>query len=75
LINGILDHAKIEAGKFTLDNFDFHLPTLTDDVMEMFRYQARSKSLELTCQVGKEAEEWFHGDANRIRQVLVNLVR
>jgi signal transduction histidine kinase/DNA-binding response OmpR family regulator len=74
LINGILDHAKIEAGKLTLDNFDFHLPTLADDVMEMFRYQARSKRLELSCEVTKDAQEWFHGDANRIRQVMVNLV-
>lgn len=74
LINGILDHAKIEAGKLTLDNFDFNLSALANDVVEMFRYQARSKRLELLKDVTPEASEWFHGDANRIRQILVNLV-
>jgi len=74
LINGILDHAKIEAGKLTLDNFDFNLSQLANDVTEMFRYQARSKRLELIKEVGTGDEEWFHGDANRIRQVLINLV-
>ena len=74
LINGILDHAKIEAGKLTLDNFDFHLPTLANDVTEMFRYQARSKRIELSHEISPDANEWFHGDANRIRQILINLI-
>lgn len=74
LINGILDHAKIEAGKLTLDNFDFNLPTLVGDVAEMFTYMARSKSLELVQEISPEAAEWFNGDGHRIRQILTNLV-
>ena len=40
----------------------------------MFRYQARSKRIELDYKLGPEATEWFHGDANRIRQILINLI-
>jgi signal transduction histidine kinase/CheY-like chemotaxis protein/CHASE3 domain sensor protein len=74
LINGILDHSKIEAGKFVLQFFDFDLQSVVSQVFEMFRYLAREKSIKFEL-LYDHNESWsLHGDADRIRQIVVNLV-
>ncbi len=47
LINDILDLAKIEAGRLTLEQVDFDLENLTDTVSETFGLRAHAKGLEL----------------------------
>lgn len=74
LINGILDHSKIEAGKLTLEKRDFNLERLTQEVRDMFTYMARSKSLELVTEIDPNVQRHLFGDPDRLRQVLINLI-
>ena len=73
LINGLLDLAKIEAGKMELNIEEVDIPLVIDDVIELIRASADAKSLSLRADVaGALPTAW--ADRARIRQVLVNLV-
>jgi len=73
LINGLLDLAKIEAGKMELNVEEVDLPLVIDDVIELMRASADTKSLSLRAEVaGALPTAW--ADRARIRQVLVNLM-
>lgn len=74
LINDILDHSKIEAGKVTLDPKPFDLEFLARDVVEMFRATTREKNIGLDLVLEGGTSWTFTGDQGRVRQILVNLV-
>lgn len=74
IINDVLDFSKIEAGKLTLDPAEFNVHTLISDVCRMLADNAQNKGLELICLVEPDVEPWWVGDANRLKQVLLNLV-
>ena len=73
LINGLLDLAKIEAGKMELNAEEVDIPLVIDDVIELMRAGADSKSLSLRADVASTLPTAW-ADRARIRQVLVNLV-
>lgn len=74
LINDILDHSKIEAGKIQINPRPFDLRQMCEDIMELFHPAVREKNIELEISyLGRE--EWaFVADPERLRQVLVNLI-
>jgi PAS domain S-box-containing protein len=74
VINSILDFSKIEAGKLELDNVDFNVRDLVEEVCSMLAAPAHSKALELTCFVEPGVPGLVCGDPTRLRQVLLNLV-
>jgi CheY-like chemotaxis protein len=73
LINAILDLSRIESGKFELHPVDFHL----DDVVattEMLRGRAEGKGLKFALRISPDVPRELNGDADRLRQVLINLL-
>ncbi|MBX2986987.1 MAG: response regulator [Bdellovibrionaceae bacterium] len=74
LINDILDHSKIEAGKVQLHPAPFDLKFLARDVLEIFRPMALEKNVAIELRLDEQAPWHFHGDGGRFRQILVNLV-
>ncbi len=74
LINDILDFSKIEAGRMDLDEIDFSPELLLEDLVESFSHGAIEQGLELACTVEPEAPHMVRGDAERLRQVLTNLL-
>lgn len=74
VINDILDFSRIEAGKLQLQEEDFDLRCLLDDIMEMLADQAQRKKLELLLDLPTSPPTLLHGDATRLRQILTNLV-
>ena len=74
VINDILDFSKIEAGKLALDNSTFDLWESLGDTMKSFAIRAQQRGLELTCRIDPDVPHLVHGDYNRLRQVVVNLV-
>jgi PAS domain S-box-containing protein len=74
LINQILDHSKIEAGKIELESKEFDLRQCLDDVLGVFRQQARSKALQLEVDIDASLPRFVIGDSARLRQILINLV-
>ena len=74
VINDILDFSKIEAGKMALEQVEFSLLDLSQEVVELLAEQAAHKELELTCEVADQLQRVFEGDPLRLRQILTNLV-
>jgi PAS domain S-box-containing protein len=74
LINDILDYSKIEAGKINLENSPFQLRLLIEDCIELFSKQVADKQLEINYFIEADVPLTLNGDANRIRQIINNLV-
>ena len=74
ILNDVLDHSKIEAGKLTLSFAPASLHLMANSVISLFESNAESKGLRLTLQVDPDVEDWVLTDAQRLKQVLLNLV-
>jgi PAS domain S-box-containing protein len=74
VINDILDFSKIEAGKVDLELADFNLRESLEATLKTLALRADEKGLELLCEIGPSVPEVVNGDANRLRQVVINLV-
>ncbi len=72
LINGLLDLAKIEAGKMELNAEEVDIHVVIEEVIELIRPQADAKGLALEMDVPRALPAAF-ADRARVRQVLVNL--
>jgi PAS domain S-box-containing protein len=74
VINDILDFSKVEAGKLALDPVPFAVREMVEGTIRTLAERAHGKGLELACRIRPEVPEGAVGDANRLRQVLINLV-
>ncbi len=74
LINDILDFSKIEAGKLEIECNELHLTSVVEDVVEMLAPKAYAKGLDISCDVARDIPAVVRGDANRVRQILINLI-
>jgi signal transduction histidine kinase/DNA-binding NarL/FixJ family response regulator len=74
LINNVLDFAKIEAGKTTLNIKDFDLYQLLDDLEDMLHLRAVNSGLELIFDQAENLPRYIHGDGVKLRQILLNLL-
>lgn len=74
LINDILDLSKVEAGEIELQPLPFRLATLLEEFESVLGFRAREKGLYLTFAIAPEMDEYYFGDSDRIRQVLMNLI-
>ena len=74
IIDDILDFSRIEAGKLTLEDLDFNLVRLMDEVVELLGTQAAAKKIDMTVALDDDLPPRLRADASRLRQVLVNLV-
>lgn len=74
LINTVLDHAKIEAGKMVLESTPFDLRELIDAVTTMINQQATAKGLVFETFLASDLPQRIMGDPTRLRQILINLL-
>ncbi len=74
LIDDILDLSKIEANKYKLNTAKFNLFDVTHGVIQMFTPVANNKGVELTYYIEPSIPRALLGDANRLRQILLNLI-
>ncbi|MEZ4647452.1 MAG: ATP-binding protein [Candidatus Eisenbacteria bacterium] len=74
IINDILDFSKLEAGKFVLENVPFEVRSVVADVVELLALNAQSQGVELFLVWEEDTPRTLIGDANRLRQILVNLI-
>ncbi|WP_028862822.1 hybrid sensor histidine kinase/response regulator [Psychromonas aquimarina] len=73
LINDILDFSKIEAGKLDIENIDFHLETVLDNITNLVGLRASERGLELLIHIDENVPTALIGDPLRLSQILVNL--
>jgi PAS domain S-box-containing protein len=74
LINGILDLAKVESGRISLEAVEFDLKDVTEKVLETLAIRAHEKGLELMVRFAPELPELVLGDPLRLSQILINLI-
>ncbi len=72
IINDILDFSKIEAGKLSIENIDFDLDKVLENVGNLMSEKASAKGLELIFEVEPTVSAHFKGDPLRLGQILIN---
>jgi signal transduction histidine kinase/CheY-like chemotaxis protein len=73
LIEDVLDFSKIEAGKIALERRPFSLSTLVEGTVELLAPRAQAKGLDVGSYLDDGLPRCVVGDADRLRQVLLNL--
>ena len=74
ILNDVLDHSKIEAGKLALAPAPMSMHALAASVIALFRANAEGKGLALRLDMASGVADWVVGDAQRIKQILLNLI-
>jgi two-component system sensor histidine kinase/response regulator len=73
-LNDILDFSKIEAGKLELSPTDFSLRKLIDHTADVIGPRLRKKNLTFLVNIDPATPPYLYGDADRLRQILLNLL-
>ncbi len=74
LINDILDLSKVESGHLELEEIEFNLQDFVERTIEFMAVRAHQKNLELAYHLPQDAPQVVVGDANRLRQIVINLL-
>jgi two-component system, sensor histidine kinase len=74
ILNDVLDLAKIEAGRFELEQMEFDLGELMKGAHSAFTALANKKGLSFDLTVAPDARGVYLGDPTRVRQILYNLI-
>lgn len=74
LLDDLLDHSKIGAGRMTVETVDFNLRTLLAQTLRLWRGAAEAKGLKLRVEGANMMPDAVRGDPMRLRQVLNNLM-
>ena len=72
VINDILDFSKIEGGKLALEQIEFDVGSVLDNVANLIGDKASQKGLELVFDIPADAPQVLLGDPLRLGQILVN---
>jgi two-component system, sensor histidine kinase len=73
VINDILDFTRIETGRLTLEEVDFSLPKLLEQLRSLVNPLAVERGLDLSVELAPHSPPVLRGDPTRLRQVLLNL--
>jgi len=74
LIEGSLDLARIEAGRFKLEPGPWAFGEAMDDLVRLLGPQAAAKGLDFDYQPPDKLPGWVRADAKRVQQILINIV-
>ena len=74
VINDVLDFSKLEAGRVVVDRQPLALAAVIDNVRSLTSERAASKGLRFGVDLAPDLPEWVAGDAQRLSQILVNLL-
>jgi len=74
IVNDILDLSKIEAGMMRIEKAAFSIRDTVQNVEKMFAPRAVAKGLNFKVHVDSSIPQMVIGDAERLMQILVNLV-
>lgn len=74
LLNDVLDLSKIEAGKMTMEEIDFNVRYVLEDVGVLASANSSKKGLEINVMCAADVPQKVLGDPSRLKQVLNNFV-
>jgi PAS domain S-box-containing protein len=73
IINDILDFSKIEASKLTLENTEFDINKVLENISNILSVKLQNKNLEIIIEKDLDVPDYVIGDPTRVGQVLLNL--
>jgi PAS domain S-box-containing protein len=73
IISQILDFSRIEARKYEIENIEFDIFEIVEDLAASFALKAERKGIQLLTYISPEFKTTVYGDPYKIRQVLANL--
>ncbi len=74
LVNEVLDMSKIESGKIDLEEEEFNLSDLVQNLLTIIRPSVQAKQHNLELHIAKVEHEDVIGDSMRLQQVFVNIL-
>ncbi len=74
IINDILDFSKIEAGKMEIDNIEFEIRPVVEDMAILATSNAHTKGIEVNALICSDVPQKLEGDPGRLKQVINNLI-
>lgn len=74
IINGILDFSKVEAGKIEIENSEYSLGGLLNDLNNIITPMAKEKDLDFNIKVDEKLPRVLLGDVGKVRQIIINLL-
>ncbi len=74
IIDDILDFSKLQSDKLILEEVNFNIRDIVEDVYAMFERHARQNNTKLSYSLGTEIPPVLLGDPYRLRQIMINLV-
>ncbi|KAL7927197.1 hypothetical protein ACQKWADRAFT_100881 [Trichoderma austrokoningii] len=76
VINDILDFSKVESGRLDIEEVQFSLSHIVQEVKKMLKFAVERKNLDFQSDVGKDIanERVVIGDPGRLRQIITNLL-
>jgi PAS domain S-box-containing protein len=74
VIDDILDFSKIEAGRLELERRPFDLRDCVESALDLVAASASGKGLDLACFLDQGLPGAIVSDADRLRQILINLL-
>lgn len=73
IINDVLDFSTLDADRLALHDAPYRLRDVVVGVTELMSAEASRKQLALTCDIEEDLPADLIGDADRVRQALLNL--
>ena len=74
LVNDILDFSRLESGRMKLEDAAFNLRETIDNSVGIGRALVAEKPVEVTARIGDDVPAGICGDADRLYQILLNLI-
>ena len=74
IINDILDMSRIESGRMTIIKEEFSFSHCLEQVNTIISGQCKDKNLEYDCTIKGNIDDYYIGDAMKLKQVLINIL-
>lgn len=74
IINDLLDHAQMEAGRLQVVREPFNLHDTLSTAFQLLQRRSETKPLSYSLRVDPNVPTWVQGDSHRLTQILVNLL-
>lgn len=73
LVSNTLDHARLEAGKVSLEYLPFNMQERLRIVVDLMNMMAAAKDVKFSSEIDEDVPETMYSDFNRLFQILLNL--
>ena len=73
IINDILDFTKIDAGMMMIEEEEYEIMSLVNDIANVINTRIGDKDVELILDIHPQMPRVIKGDINRLKQVIINL--